>query len=87
MHSGDSMATLADLQTQLAEIDQAIRDAVQTGSQYSITGSHAVTQQTLSELNKQRTRITHRILRVKGLAGPTRPSYGSATTVPTAPMS
>lgn len=68
--------TLDQLQADLDAVRAAIRDAVATGSQYSMSGSYAVTRQSLSDLRREEARLMRRILRYKGYGGRTVPDFG-----------
>jgi hypothetical protein len=62
-----SMATtLQSLQADLERVRESIRDTLELGAQYSVTGSHAATTVRLSELRKQETVIMRRIKRFLG---------------------
>jgi hypothetical protein len=69
------MATLAQLHDQLDSIDAKIEQTVDTGLQYSLSGSHSATQHTLDALNKQRSRIIRRIRLFRGYSSKSSPSY------------
>lgn len=58
--------TLLELQTQLSIIENKITEIIESGTEYSIIGSHSVKNPTLKDLQKQRALIVRRILRYQG---------------------
>jgi hypothetical protein len=70
-----TMASLAQIHAWLDDVDEKIAETVNTGAQYSLTGSHAATQHTLDALNKQRSRLMRRINRMQGSSSRVSPQY------------
>ena len=73
------MATLAQLQTDLAQVEEQIRTVIGTGAQHSMSASYAVTQQTLDALEKHAKLLRRRIRTYKGYTSRYSPDFGGTS--------
>jgi hypothetical protein len=63
--------TYGDLKEELAEVEAAIRELVQTGQEYTIVGSHTIKNPKLGELQSRSSVLRKRMLRWNGVTGRT----------------
>ena len=69
------MSTLTVLRARLAAIEAKILEILQTGQEYSITGSHSVRNPALEALERQETTIRRKILLAKGYSTRIMPNF------------
>lgn len=69
------MATVEELQAELAKVELAITSVYENGEAYSIQGQHSVKSASLRDLENQRRKIRNRILKRNGILGRTTPDF------------
>jgi endonuclease/exonuclease/phosphatase (EEP) superfamily protein YafD len=63
------MASISELQAELAAVKEAIANTLANGAAYGVTNSHNVTSAPLDQLRKQQQLIERRIFKLSGYTG------------------